>query len=60
MATYLLHNKAEAFSSYRAFEAWALAQQLCTAIKVLCSDHGGEYLSGAFDKHLAEAGTDGS
>lgn len=55
--TYLLRNKAETFGSYKAFEAWALAQQLCTAIKVLRSDRGGEYLSGAFDKHLAEAGT---
>ena len=55
--TYLLRNKAEAFGSYKAFEAWALAQQLCAAIKVLRSDRGGEYLSGAFDKHLAAAGT---
>jgi hypothetical protein len=33
--TYLMHHKAEAFGSYKAFEAWALAQQLCPAIKVL-------------------------
>jgi hypothetical protein len=33
--TYLMHTKAEAFGSYKAFEAWALAQQLCAAIKVL-------------------------
>jgi transposase InsO family protein len=55
--TYLMRTKAEAFSSYKAFEAWALAQQLCPAIKVLQSDRGGEYLSGAFDQHLATAGT---
>ena len=34
-----------------------LAQQLCAAIKVLQSDCGKEYLSGAFDKHLAVVGT---
>jgi transposase InsO family protein len=28
---------------------------LCPAIKVLRSDRGGEYLSGAFDRHLAAA-----
>jgi transposase InsO family protein len=55
--TYLMRTKAEAFGSYKAFEAWALAQQLCAAIKVLRSDRGGEYLSGAFDQHLAAAGT---
>jgi hypothetical protein len=36
---------------------WAIAQQHCTTIKVLHSDHGGEYLSGAFDQHLAKSGT---
>ena len=55
--TYLLHTKAEAFDAYKRFEAWALAQQHCQAIKVLRSDRGGEYLSDAFDKHLAAAGT---
>jgi transposase InsO family protein len=29
----------------------------CTAIKVLRSDRGGEYLSGAFDQHLKKVGT---
>ena len=55
--TYLLHTKAEAFDAYKRFEAWALAQQHCRAIKVLRSDRGGEYLSTAFDDHLAAAGT---
>ena len=55
--TYLLHTKAEALGTYKSFNVWALAQQHCTAIKVLCSDRGGEYLSDAFDKHLAAAGT---
>ena len=55
--TYLLPTKADALDAYRRFEAWALAQQHCQAIKVLRSDRGGEYLSDAFDKHLAAAGT---
>jgi transposase InsO family protein len=55
-----MHTKAEAFGSYKAFEAWALAQQLCAAIKVLRLDRGGEYLSGAFDQHLACHGSAGT
>ena len=55
--TYLLHTKAEGLDAYKRFEAWALAQQHCLAIKVLHSDRGGEYLSEAFDSHLAAAGT---
>jgi transposase InsO family protein len=55
--TYLLRNKSEAFGAYKGFEAWAVTQQHCTAIKVLRSDRGGEYLSGDFDRHLAAAGT---
>ena len=55
--TYLLHTKAEALGAYKAFEAWALAQQHCAAIKVLRSDRGGEYLSDAVDRHLQAAGT---
>ena len=34
-----------------------IAQQHCSGIKVLHSDCSGEYLSKAFDKHLAAAGT---
>ena len=55
--TYLLHTKAEAFGAYEAFEAWALTQQHCAAIKVLRLDRGSEYLSEAFDQHLKSAGT---
>ena len=54
---YLLKTKDEVLAAYKSFEAWALTQQHCKAIKVLHSDQGGEYLSGAFDKHLAAAGT---
>ncbi len=55
--TYLLHTKAEALSVYKTFEAWALTQQHCAAIKVLRSDCSSEYLSDAFDQHLKSAGT---
>ena len=55
--TYLLMAKSDAFEAYRMFEAWARTQRHCTAIKVLRSDRGGEYLSDTFDKHLAAAGT---
>lgn len=54
---YLLPAKGDAFNAYRSFEAWARTQNLCNAIKVLRSDRGGEYLSAAFDKHLADTGT---
>ena len=55
--TYLLHTKAEALGAYKSFEVWALVQQHCMAIKVLHSNRGGKYLSDAFDRHLAMAGT---
>jgi transposase InsO family protein len=54
---YLLRTKDEVLETYKSFEAWALTQQHCKAIKVLRSDRRGEYLSGAFDNHLAAAGT---
>jgi transposase InsO family protein len=54
--TYLLRTKDEALEAYKSFEAWAITQGHCTAIKVLRSDRGGEYLSGAFDQHLKKAG----
>jgi transposase InsO family protein len=55
--TYLLRTKDEALEAYKSFKAWAITQGHCTAIKVLRSDRGGEYLSGAFDQHLKKAGT---
>ena len=54
---YLLRTKDEVLKQYKFFEAWAIAQQHCSGIKVLRSDRGGEYLSKAFDEHLAAAGT---
>ena len=55
--TYLLCNKDKAFVAYKSFELWAIMQQHCKGIKVLLSDQGGEYLSEAFNQHLAQAGT---
>jgi Reverse transcriptase (RNA-dependent DNA polymerase) len=54
---FLIRTKDEAFAAYKTFEAWVLTQQHCRGIKVLRSDSGGEYLSKAFDAHLAAAGT---
>jgi len=54
---YLIPTKDKAFKYYKFFEAWAIAQKHCIEIKTLHSDHGGEYLSDAFDKHLAAVGT---
>jgi transposase InsO family protein len=54
---FLIRTKDEAFAAYKTFEAWVLTQQHCKGIKVLRSDRGGEYLSKAFDAHLAAAGT---
>ena len=54
--TFLLCTKDEALEAYKMFEAWAVTQHHCRAIKVLRSDRGGEYLSKEFDQHLAKAG----
>ena len=54
---YLLKTKDQVLKSYKSFEAWAIAQQHCTCIKVLCSNCGGKYLSKAFGEHLAAVGT---
>jgi transposase InsO family protein len=53
---YLLCTKDEALEAYKSFEAWAIIQGHCTAIKVLQSDHSGEYLSRAFNQHLKKVG----
>ncbi len=55
--TFLIHTKDKAFDAYKSYEAWAITQQHCRVIKVLCSNHGGEYLSSTFDQHLIKAGT---
>src|SRR5712671_5553673 len=54
---FLLRKKSDALENYKSFEAWAITQGHCKVIWVLRSDRGGEYLSGAFDQHLAAAGT---
>ena len=55
--TFLLRTKDEALDAYKMYEAWAVTQHHCQAIKVLRSDRGGEYLSEAFNQHLQKAGT---
>jgi transposase InsO family protein len=55
--TFLLMHKGDTLNMYRSFEAWARTQNLCATIKVLHLDRSSEYLSTAFDKHLADAGT---
>jgi len=55
--SYLLHTKDQALEAYKSFEAWAITQGHCKAIKVLRSDQGGKYLSDTFNAHLVAAGT---
>ena len=52
-----LHMKDKALMAYKMFEAWAVAQQHCQAIKVLHSDCSGEILSREFNKYLQSQGT---
>jgi len=52
-----MRTKDEALAAYMSFEAWSLTQGHCSVIKVLRFDRGGEYLSDAFNTHLAAAGT---
>ena len=55
--TFLMHTKDEALEAYKSYKAWALAQQHCKAVKVLRLDQGREYLSKAFNQHLAAVRT---
>jgi len=50
---YLLHIKDETLEAYTTYEAM-VQTQMGTRIKRLHSDHGGKYLSGPFDNHLAK------
>ena len=54
---YLQKAKSDMFDSYQAFKAW-LSTQFNTKVKLLCSDHGGEYLSAKFTKYLKLKGTE--
>jgi len=53
----MLCKKSEVLEAYKSFEVWVIAQEHCNAIKILGSDCRGEYLSSAFDQHLAATGT---
>ena len=50
--TFPLHSKDEALMAYKMFEAWAVTQQHCQAVKVLHSNCGSKFLSGEFDRYL--------
>ena len=54
---YLMATKGDTLNCYWSFEAWAHTQCLCKEICIFHSDYRGKYLSAAFDKHLANAGT---
>ena len=53
---YLMKKKSKVFTHYKSFKAWCKTQ-LGAPIKVARTDRGGEYMSRAFDRHLAEKGT---
>jgi transposase InsO family protein len=53
---YPMAKKSETFAMYLKYEAWCKTQY-GVPIKSLHSDHGGEYLSDTFVKHLDAAGT---
>ena len=53
---YFLRKKDQAFSTYKQFEAH-LKTQFGHPVKILHSDHGGEYLDKEFILHLKDAGT---
>ena len=52
---YLLRLKSEAFEAFKQYEAWCMTH-LGIAIKVLHSDHGGEYLDMGFILYLKSRG----
>jgi hypothetical protein len=49
--------KDKTFNAYKAFIAWA-ETQCSVKIKCLCTDRGGEFLSGEFTAFLCEQGTE--
>jgi hypothetical protein len=49
---YFLATKGEALSRYQCYEAWGRTQRHVSAIKILGSDHGGEFTSKDFNEHL--------
>jgi len=53
---HLQKSKDEAFDTYKDFKSWC-ETQFSKKIKLLYSDHGGEYLSNAFQSYLKSKGT---
>jgi transposase InsO family protein len=56
---YLQKSKSEAFSKFKAFEAWLMTQHSWKVGK-LHSDRGGEYTGKEIDQYLAEKGIERS
>jgi hypothetical protein len=54
---HLLHNKSDTFRFYKDFEAWC-DMHFDAWIKILHSDHGGEYLGKEFVIYLKSKGTE--
>ena len=54
-AIYFLSRKSDVFDAFRKYKAWAENVTGCR-IEVLRDDKGSEYMSGAFDSFLVEAG----
>nr|GEY88208.1 retrotransposon protein, putative, Ty1-copia subclass [Tanacetum cinerariifolium] len=50
---YLLKHKHEVFETFKVFQK-EIENQLSKTIKLLCSDHGGEYMSQEFLDHLKD------
>ena len=52
---YLMRRKSDTFKKFKEYQA-LVEKQLGKVIKILRSDHGGEYLLGEFEDHLKEEG----
>jgi len=52
---YLMRDKSETFEKFKEFQN-EVENQLGKTIKLLRSDHGGEYMSQEFDDHLKSRG----
>ena len=52
---YCISQKLEVLSKYKEYETW-MRTQYSKCIKILQSDHGGEYLSKEFNTHLIAQG----
>ena len=56
VTVYFMAKKSDAFEAYKMFEVW-VSVHWNVKIKILCTDHGREFISKAFQKHLDDNGT---